>query len=130
MQVREVRELSELKSEGPLCGWIKGVLSTQGSIIVERFLDKAIDFSTQMEVGPERIEIYDSRFFFTGPRNEYRGSYLGKKHPAITEEHTRLLFSTREKRALLLRDLAERLRAEGYLGPVGIEREFKIKSDR
>jgi uncharacterized ferritin-like protein (DUF455 family) len=121
MQVREVRELSELKSEGPLCGWIKGVLSTQGSIIVERFLDKAIDFSTQMEVGPERIEIYDSRFFFTGPRNEYRGSYLGKKHPAITEEHTRLLFSTREKRALLLRDLAERLRAEGYLGPVGID---------
>jgi uncharacterized ferritin-like protein (DUF455 family) len=121
MQVREVRELSELKTDVPLYGWIKSVLSTQGSIVVEQFLNKVSDFSTQMEIGLDRTAIYDSRFFFTGSRNEYRGSYLGKKHPAINEEQTRFLFSTREKRTDLLKDLAERLRAEGYRGPVGID---------
>jgi hypothetical protein len=121
MQLKEVRSLLEIKEMSPLYGWIKGVLETQGSLVIEPHLNKVADFSTQMEIEAERTEIFDARFFLTGPRNEYRGSYLGKKPAISDEEQTRYLFSTREMRTRLLRDLAHRLRSEGYQGPVGVD---------
>lgn len=119
MQIREVRESKEL--DGPIGGWIKKTLESQGEIVIEELLKKVCDLSIQIEVEEERTKILDARRFVTGSRNEYRGTYLGKGRPGFSPEELRFLHSCFEPWNRLLRDLGEKMRKVGYQGPAGVD---------
>ncbi len=119
MQVRQIRSAAEL--EGPLGGWMLNTLNTQYRLVVEQWLDKACDLSIQMTVDAERTQLLEARRFVTGSRNEYRGTYLGKKLPGFEPEQLRFLHSVFPEWHRLLRDLGTRLRSEGFHGPAGVD---------
>jgi len=132
-QVRQVRALKELS--GPVGGWIQNILSSQGAIVVEHRLEKVCDLSIQIEVKEEGIQLLEVRHFITGPRNEYRGTYLGAKFRSLAPKHARFLHSVFNEWREFVRDAGLRLREEGYRGPAGIDAlmwsdktgNFKIK---
>ena len=123
MQIKKVLSLSEL--DGPIGGWIKNILSTQGEIVVEPFLDKQMDLSIQLVIEEERTQFLEVRRFVTGSRHEYRGTYLGRKLGGASSEEVRLLHSFIQNEGghwhAFLKDLASRLRQEGYRGPAGVD---------
>ncbi len=119
MQVKPVRTLQELN--GPLGGWIKNIISSQGAIIVEHWLDKICDLSIQIEITDDQTHLLEVRQFITGIHNEYRGTYLGRKLSELASNHLRFLHSVLDPWHLLIRDLGSKLRKEGYRGPAGVD---------
>ena len=123
MQVRAVRSAQELEgaSAAPLLGWMRNTFAQQGALIVEPWLDKVCDLSIQIEVGPERVRLLDTRRFLTGNHREYLGTYLGKKRPGFEPEVLRFFHGVQAEWQTLIRDLGHALRAAGYQGPAGID---------
>jgi hypothetical protein len=119
MQVRKIKEIGELK--GPVEGWIKNILSVQGEIVIEPWLDKLFDVSIQMEISDSCIHLFEARQFIVGGRHEYRGTYLNKKMPGFTSEHYQFFHQAVSQWHPFLRNLGEKLREEGYRGPAGVD---------
>jgi uncharacterized ferritin-like protein (DUF455 family) len=119
MQVRRIRTRREV--EGPLEGWIRNILSDQGEIVVEPYLDKIFDLSIQMEISDSKIQLLETRRFMVGERHEYRGTYLGRKIPGFTSDHYQFFYQAVPFWHNMLRDLGQRLREIGYCGPAGVD---------
>jgi uncharacterized ferritin-like protein (DUF455 family) len=119
MQVRKIQEQKEL--QGPVAGWIKKVLSSQGAIIVEPGLNRLFDLSIQMEITDSRIQLLEARQFIVGSRHEYRGTYLSRKMPGLEAEHHQFFHQAISQWHSFLRNLGEKLRDEGYRGPAGVD---------
>jgi uncharacterized ferritin-like protein (DUF455 family) len=119
IQVRKILRQEDINDS--FRGWLKNILSTQGAVIVEPWLDKLYDLSIQMEIKDECIHLLDARQFITGRRNEYRGTYLGRKMTSLRPEHIRFLQTTLPRWNPFLRDLGNTLRNQGYRGPAGVD---------
>ncbi len=119
MQVKAISRLEDL--EGPLGGWIRKILKTQGQLVVEPYLNRVADLSIQMKIQDHEITLLEVRQFITGAHHEYRGTILGSKFYSLTQEQLRFFHSTLKPWKGFLRDLGKRLREEGYRGPAGVD---------
>ncbi|MBY0371361.1 DUF455 family protein [bacterium] len=120
------RVLNADELDGNLGKWIQNIIESQGSIILERWLDKVADFSVQIEVS-KKPKVLGMRQFINGSRLEYRGTLLGPKLGGITPEQNRFLHTEKQGASPLSRweAIAEAvgaaLYAEGYEGNAGID---------
>lgn len=128
MQVKKIQSIQEL--EGPIGGWIKKVLKSQGSMVVESFLNKIFDLSIQMEIDEKSVRLFEARQFQVGSRFEYRGAYLGKKFFGFDPECLRFFYSILDEWHRFARDLGAELRNQGYQGPAGIDAMIFRRSDQ
>jgi hypothetical protein len=120
MQNRKILGIDEL--DGSVGGWIRSVIETQGSILLERWLDKFADLSVQIEVSQEKIELLGIRRFFTGPRLEYRGTALDPRLSSLGPEALRFLHAgALERWKSLARAIGQELASSAYEGPAGID---------
>ncbi len=119
MQVKEIRQPADLSERIRI--WIKNILFKQRGIVVERYLDPLVDLSVQLEIGPEKIQIFSARQMITGNHHEYRGAYLGKKPPGLNSEYQRFFHEALSTWQEFLRYVGGRLREEGYQGPTGVD---------
>jgi uncharacterized ferritin-like protein (DUF455 family) len=115
------RILSATELESPLGKWIANTISEQGSIVIEPWLDKVHDLSIQLEVGPDQTRILEYRKFVTGKQFEYRGTLLGPLRDSFDSKSLQLLQDILLPWKSLIRELAQRLRQNGYQGPVGVD---------
>ncbi|MFL5811996.1 MAG: DUF455 family protein [Bdellovibrionia bacterium] len=115
------RVLNAAELSGSLGGWIENTIHSQGSIVLEPWLDKVHDLSIQLEIEPEQIRILEARRFLTGRQFEYRGTFLGPLRDAFDSDALRLLQEILPSWKVLARELGMELRDQGYQGPVGID---------
>lgn len=61
--------------------WISGMLRRQGYMMVERKLDRVLDFAMEfrMEAGGKQATFIGLSVFKTGENGEYRGNYIGSQ---------------------------------------------------
>jgi uncharacterized ferritin-like protein (DUF455 family) len=121
IQHKKIQSESELQFGHPTHGWITNTLEAQGQLVVEPFLDNVCDLSMQFIVNDDEIRLLEIRRFLTGPRFEYRGTWLGSKMSGFEPEHARLIENARPAWTRLVRDLGTRLRDEGFRGSAGID---------
>ena len=102
-------------------GWIKGQLQA-GPVIVERWVDRLLDFSVQVEVG-SRIQVVGITRFWTNSSGNYLGAVAGKWNTGLSPAWLRLLHETQMPQ--LMKDAAhqvgEAAAALDYVGPLGID---------
>jgi hypothetical protein len=107
-----------------LQGWVRNTVRSQGGIVVEPWLESLADLSLQLEIRETGVEILGIRRFANGSQSEYRGTWLDPKLVSLPDDCVRYLYSSIEPleswRRFALK-LGEKLRAEGYLGPAGID---------
>jgi uncharacterized ferritin-like protein (DUF455 family) len=121
-QNKRILRANEL--EGPLGGWIKNTIESQGSIILEPWLEKIADLSIQLEITSHGVRLLGVRRFVTGPRLEYRGTYLDPKLSSLGAEALRYLHSPAqplEGLRTLAQAVGTALAHAGYQGPAGID---------
>jgi uncharacterized ferritin-like protein (DUF455 family) len=123
---KKILDVSELSSA--LGGWIQNTIETQGSIIIEPWLEKEVDLSTQIEVGDSEIRFYGIRRFLTGGQLEYQGTFLEPKLNSLTAEQTSFLHTKDEGNLSRLarwhqvtHAVGKALRESGFRGPAGID---------
>ena len=127
------RLMSHAELEGPIGGWGRRIIETQGSLVIEPWLEKVADLSIQVETTPSGVKLLGARRFLTGSRLEYRGTWLDAKLTSLGAESLRFLHGQGvggsgvawpeplkrwEKLAL---ELGTRLQSAGYQGPAGID---------
>ncbi len=117
--VRRILKPSEL--DGSLGGWIQNIIHSQGSVLLEPWLEKVHDLSVQLVIDTDRIRILEARKFITGKQFEYRGTLLGPLRESFDSASLRLLQDVLPSWKQLARDLGTELRSLGYQGPVGID---------
>jgi uncharacterized ferritin-like protein (DUF455 family) len=122
---KKILKISELDS--PLGKWMQKVIESQGSLILEPWLNKEVDLSLQLEVQETSHRILGVRRFLNGNRQEYRGTLLEPKLNSLTDEQLTFLLSDRDSPSPMDRwkemanTLASALREKGYRGPMGID---------
>lgn len=121
------RLLNAQELDGPIGGWIRSVIESQGEIVIEPWLDKVVDLSIQLEVRKNQVELLGIRRFYTGSRLEYRGTDLDPRLTSLGPEALRYLHSSQsgpsplESWKVLARAVGQALGNEGYQGPAGID---------
>lgn len=111
-------------------GWLTRTLRTQGHLVVEPWLDKVVDLSLQLQLTPgEHPRELGLTRFLTDARGQYQGTLLA--HPTasgLSPQLHRWMHDGGRQRRRLTRAASEvgawvgqRLIAEGYAGPVGID---------
>ncbi len=92
-------------------------------LIIERYLEKRADFSTQIEISPQgELKVFEPRFFKVDSHFQYQGAYLGTRpRPEIPAEYGELLKSQGQVRMSVIHRVAEVLKRHHYVGPVGID---------
>ena len=121
-QNKRILDPSEI--EGPLGGWIRNQIETQGCVLLEPWLDKVADLSIQLDVAPSGVRWLGIRRFHTGARLEYRGTELDPKLSTLAEPTQRFVHSEAqplERWKRLARSVGQALAQAGYQGPAGID---------
>lgn len=102
-------------------GWIKKQLE-DGPVIVERWVDRLLDFSVQVDVGSS-IQIAGITRFWTNTSGNYLGAIAGKWNTGLSPAWLRLLHESQMpqlmKKAAL--QIGEAAAALGFKGPLGID---------
>lgn len=88
-QVRRVTDIADL--DGPGAGWIAKRVGEQGALIVEPYLDRVADLSLNFQLEDAQVRLVGLRRFITGPRFEYRGTWLGGAKAGFTPAELRWL---------------------------------------
>ena len=99
--------------------WVKRILKTQGSIVVEQFLHKVADFALEFWLdGTGGVEYRGLSLFYTNERGAYQGNW-------VAPEGQKLAWLAQYIPLQYLQDIRawweERLRRFDYQGPVGID---------
>ncbi len=119
MQVKDISELKNL--DGPLGGWIRKLLRTQGGVIIEPFLNRVADLSIQLKIQDQETTLLEVRQFITGSHHEYQGTLLGPKLFRLNPQTLRFFHAAFQPWKEFLRQLGDQLRKEGYRGPAGVD---------
>jgi len=103
-------------------GWIERTLREQGALVVEPWLDRAVDLSVQLHVdGPGAARVLGVGRFLTDRRGQYEGAVLGRAvddlDPAVRRALAESIPVLRRVGAQVGRRLAE----AGYRGPAGVD---------
>lgn len=72
--------------------WLNGMFRRQGYLMLEKKLNRFVDFAMEFYAGNQEIEFIGWSHFTTGIKGEYRGNYIGPQ-----ENITRLLTGYLEK---------------------------------
>ncbi len=121
-QNKRVLKAEELDST--LGAWIENTIEAQGAIILEQWLDKTVDLSLQIAVGPQVTRQLGVRHFVNGSRLEYRGTHLDLKLRSLPTDVLRFLNSSGaplERWRVFADALGATLRSLGYQGPAGLD---------
>lgn len=99
--------------------WVKRILKTQGSIVVEQFLHKVADFALEFWLdGTGGVEYRGLSLFYTNERGAYQGNW-------VAPEGQKLAWLAQYIPLQYLQEIRawweERLRRFDYQGPVGID---------
>jgi uncharacterized ferritin-like protein (DUF455 family) len=107
--------------------WLERAISSEGSVVIEPWLDRVLDFSFQSEKNDGRIRRVGTVRMINDHRGQYRGSV---HHPRFTAnldaELGRLLTGSNGSRlkhlhSVINEQLADRLHSAGFRGPFGID---------
>jgi hypothetical protein len=109
--------------------WLQNMLAKQGEVVVEPWLDKAMDLSLHFDIeSTGSAKTLGWTRFFTDERGQYRGTMVGNLANGVDVELARFLYGGgRDPRRLqrlgneLAAFLAEPLAKAGYAGPVGVD---------
>lgn len=99
--------------------WVKRILKTQGSIVVEQFLHKVADFALEFWLdGTGGVEYRGLSLFYTNERGAYQGNW-------VAPEGQKLAWLAQYIPLQYLQEIRawweERLKRFDYQGPVGID---------
>lgn len=102
--------------------WIDKALKT-GPLLVEPWHERVADFSMQLEIKPNRVQLLGKGRFWTGPTGSYLGAPLDRWTVGFSTETIRELQSQNvgkllDKAALQVGNAAKEM---GYFGPLGID---------
>ncbi|MGB1891098.1 MAG: DUF455 family protein [Candidatus Latescibacterota bacterium] len=110
-------------------GWLENVLARHGQVVVEPWLDKALDLSLHFDIdGDGQVHVAGWTRFFTDQRGQYRGTFVSQMVAGLDDETKKFLYGDgRDPRRL--RRLGEQLSAHlgsslaevGYVGPVCVD---------
>ena len=109
-------------------GWLENVISRQGSVVVEPWLQKVLDLSLQLEVGEAGCGMLGWTRFITDGRGQFLGSFVQGRLDGLTSAQRRFMYGDgREPKRLqhladaLMEQLGDPLIKAGARGPVGID---------
>jgi uncharacterized ferritin-like protein (DUF455 family) len=102
---------------------IKKRIREEKEIVIEPFLSKKIDFSTQLEILPDgKVKRFEPRFFQVDDQFQYQGAFVGSW--SNHAELGRYWQAIEKNRVILLQkqdQVVQLLREKNYHGPVGID---------
>lgn len=108
--------------------WLARTLAIDGALVVEPWRERVIDLSWQMDVDVEETTHHGSQRFLTNPHGQYLGAVLNRATEGLSTDLIRWIHddghSSRWVRTVQQRaadGVADYLRAQGYIGPVGID---------
>jgi hypothetical protein len=101
--------------------WARGVLSSQGAVLVERWLDRAVDLSVQFDVGDDGVVCHPWGRFLTDDRGRYRGAVLGRALDDVAPAVRRLLATESPRLEEAALHLGRAMAALGFRGPAGLD---------
>ncbi len=108
--------------------WLANAAQTGRQLVIEPWLERELDFSVQLEMGPDRLKLCG----YTGLINDRKGQFQANwaaadHHQLIPSAVTSLLRDPDISRRLaqlyddIFRQLETELRRADYVGPVGID---------
>lgn len=119
-----------MRALGPLeRRWLEGALSQDAPVVVQPWLDRALDLSFHLDVGPGGETRYRGvTRFFTNPLGRYLGTWVGPNFGPVEQGITRFLHQESRDRRWLQRvaeavcaRVGEAAAALGHRGPVGVD---------
>ena len=110
-------------------GWLQKIIKQQGEVVVEPWLQKAVDLSLHFDVGAEgAVQVRGWTRFLTDDRGQYRGALIGQVAAGLDVELMKFFYGGgRDPRRLsklgaaLAAFLAGPLAKAGYRGPAGVD---------
>jgi len=108
--------------------WMSQALR-HGSLVIEPWLERQLDFSLQLEMTPRGLQLCGYAGLITDLRGQYRGYWAEPGHAKRLPVHVAALLQKPVDIASRLHRLHEelreflesKLRAAGFLGPVGVD---------
>ena len=102
-------------------GWIKKQLEA-GPVIVERWVDRLLDFSVQVTIS-DRVQVSGITRFWTNSSGNYLGAVAGKWNTGLSPAWLRLLHETQMPQVMKAAavQVGEAAAELGYRGPLGID---------
>lgn len=100
---------------------LEGIIHRQGSVIVEKGLDKVADFAALFNASSDGVEFCGLSFFSTEPRGMYMGNLVAPQH--IIESRIAALTGENELAQAVeaVRKSLGSVIADGYRGPLGVD---------
>lgn len=102
--------------------WIEKALKT-GPLLVETWQERVADFSIQVTVSPEGVQLLGKGRFWTGPTGSYLGAPLGRWTVGLPQATVRELQSQGVGKLLdqAALQVGKTAQALGYHGPLGVD---------
>jgi len=108
-----------------IAGWLKRVVGDQGGVVVEPWLDKVMDFSSQYELGCDgEVRHMGMTRVLNDEAGRFHGCYVHAKWASgLDPEMTRFLFRDADVMQVYRYDIPALLKQQlpGYGGPVGVD---------
>ena len=109
--------------------WIQAIFETQGSLIVEPWLNRVFDFSVQLNATSSGLKPIAYTQLLNNQRGQFRGIHLHRFDRGIAPEIARFLMTPVNRQPRLyhtfdnrvLPQLSEALSMRSYQGPLGID---------
>ncbi len=115
------------KSDGPeKSSWVTGMLRKQGTLYVEKMLNKIQDVSFQFMIEKDNIKYLGHNFFYTDPSGQFAGCAIG--HPDTLNtlfDDDRSINTAINTASQILKQGIEELNIDKYYkGPAGVDGIF------
>ncbi len=113
----------------PLLQWLEQIISQQGSLIVEPWLERVFDFSVQFEMRPQGLKLVGYTRLENNRRGQFKGILTNAFCKGLSPELVRFLMERIEGRprlyhfyeTILAPQLYEALQAVHFSGPLGLD---------
>lgn len=126
---RNVLRLADADPTVAQLRWLRRALALGRGVVIEPWLDRMVDFSVQMELGPQGLRLIGFTGLLNDDAGRFRANWAGPKHhrkppeevlrqlpePGILNGRIGRLY------AVLAERLEPRLRALGHSGPLGVD---------
>jgi uncharacterized ferritin-like protein (DUF455 family) len=109
--------------------WITRALDASRTLVIEPWLDRVVDFSVQLEMGPAGLKLCGYTGLINDDKGQFRGNWAESHHHRRLPARVLACFAHLPAASRLLQGmyadifalLEEELRQLDYLGPVGID---------
>jgi hypothetical protein len=109
--------------------WLVNAVQTGRQLVIEPWLERELDFSIQLEMGPRRLELLGYTGLINDPKGQFIGNWADADHArrpppnvaAWLDRRTEMGGRLERFQAELLALLEAELRRAGFIGPVSID---------